>query len=189
MPFGKNYRPCALTGNKTQATPKDSSARVGSEQYKDDVVEVRCGVALTKDGAATSYKDAISLRLNCPEGPHIFQFIYREILGVDGQPKRRRVKTAAGAYDTTTNAAQPVWNTDSAAKPEPYYEASGASQAGPGWLTVYDQPTVTPGEDETWRATFKAYLICDGEVLREVMWMRSQGVRPVAKVLGHRDED
>jgi hypothetical protein len=146
----------------------------GAEEYKDDVVEVRSGVALTKDGVDTSYNDAISIRLNCSVSPHVLQFIYREIHGRDGQPKRRRVKTAAGAYDTTTNANHPVWNTDSAAKPEPYYEASGAAHAGPGWLTVYDQPTVTPGAGETWRATFKAYLICGGEVLREVTWVRSQ---------------
>ena len=146
----------------------------GTEECKDDVVEVRSGVALTKDGAATSYNDAISIRLNCSENPHVVQFIYREILGANGQPKRRRVKTAAGAYDTTTNPDHPVWNTDSAAKPEPYYEASGASHAGPGWLAVYDQPSVTPGAGETWRATFKTYLICNGDVFREVMWMRSQ---------------
>lgn len=97
----------------------------GTEEYKDDVVEVRSGVRLTKEGAATSYNDAISITLYCSENPHIVQFVYREIVGVDGQRKRRRVKTAAGAYDTTTDADHPVWNTDSAAKPEPYYETGG----------------------------------------------------------------
>jgi hypothetical protein len=112
--------------------------------------------------------------VHCSTAAHIVQFVNREIIGAAGQLARRIIKTVAGQYETTTDASNPVWNTDSAAKPTPYYEAAGAHHVEAGSLTVYDQPTVGPGVGETWRANFRSYVICDKKVVREVTWTRSQ---------------
>ena len=81
---------------------------------------------------------------------------------------------SGGQYQTTIDSRNPVWNTDSAAKPNPCYEAAGVSWSTPGSLTVLDQPGLVPVLGQTWRATFKSYVICGGQVLREVTWVRSQ---------------
>jgi hypothetical protein len=45
-------------------------------------------------------------------------------------------------------------------------------------LTMFDQPTFgeswlfAAGSPETWRATFKSYVICNCKVVREIHWAR-----------------
>lgn len=158
----------------TDAAPTGFSGSGGKEAYSDSVTTVKTGVELQDGGKATAYKDALSIELKCDKDPHVLQFVSREIIGADGKPIKRKLKSAAGEYETTMDPKNPIWNTDSAAKPNPYYEAGGASSSSKGSLTIYDQPSLAPGKGETWRATFKSYLICDGKVLREVTWVRSQ---------------
>lgn len=160
--------PCPST------TPSGFYGEGGKEAYKDEEVEVKTGVALKNDGADTGHNDAIAIKVKCNKNPHVVQFIYREIIGADGKPKKQKMKTTGGEYETTADPKNPVWNTDSAAKPNPAYDSGGASRTDPGSLTIYDQPGLMPGPGETWRATFKAFTICDGKVVREVTWVRSQ---------------
>lgn len=132
------------------------------------------GSTITKGGKNTAYKDAIAIKVKCKKKPHTVQFIYREIIGANGKPVSRTMKTTGGQYQTTTDVTKPNWNTDSAAKPAPHYESGGAASSDADGLTIYDQPSLMPSKGETWRATFKTFLICDGNVIREVTWARSQ---------------
>lgn len=106
------------------------------------------------------------------------------MIAADGKPLAKEIRTSGGKYQTTTDTGKPDWNTDSAAKPSPYYESGGVSRSEQGSLTIFDQPSLSPGLGETWRATFKAFLICDGKALRTVTWARSQkyGKSPVYSV-------
>jgi hypothetical protein len=103
--------------------------------------------------------------------------VYREIIGADGKPANRKFKSTTGYYDLTTDPKNPVWNTDSSAKPSPYYELpldeSPVNLSSDGLMTA-DWPGLSPASGETWRATFKSYAICDGKVIKEVTWVRSQ---------------
>ncbi|MFH1109174.1 MAG: PAAR domain-containing protein [Planctomycetota bacterium] len=155
------------------AAPAGYSGTGGTAAYSDSKTEAKTGVTLVKDGTATTYTDAISIQVKCDKDPHVVQFISREIIGADGKPIKRKMKTTGGEYETTIDPKNPVWNTDSAGKPNPYYESAGASRTDPGSLTIYDQPGLLPAAGETWRATFRAFLICDGKVIREVTWVRS----------------
>jgi len=161
-------------GSCSETAPTGYSGKGGTVAYTDKACEVKTGVVLQKDGVDTTYTDAVAIQVKCTKNPHVLQFIYREIIGKDGKPVAKEMTTTGGKYQTTTDPKKPNWNTDSAAKPTPYYEAKGASRSDPGSLTIYDQPRLTPGEGETWRATFKAFLICDGKVVRVVTWVREQ---------------
>lgn len=160
----------------------------GTQQYSDDAVEVRTGVTYgalsspvasavaacsdpSKTPAAT---DGITIKIKCKKKPHLLQFIYREIIKADGSHVGRSITTSGGTYNTTTDTAHPNWNTDSASKPNPYYEGGGVYRTDDDGLTTFDQPGLSPGPGETWRATFKAYAICDGKVVREITWVRQQ---------------
>lgn len=162
------------------AAPKGWDGSGGKVVYKDDAVEVRTGVTIKHDGKDTSFKDAIAIKVKCKKDPHVLQFINREVLGADGKAKKLKMVTTGGEYETTTDSKNPVWNTDSSAKPNPYYEGGFAARSDSSGLTVYDQPTVEApvgplklATGETSRANFKSYAICDGKVLREVNWTRS----------------
>jgi hypothetical protein len=160
----------------------------GSQAYSDDAVEVRTGVTYSRistpisDPVAacsdpsktpTSYTDGIAIKIKCKKNPHLVQFISREIIGADGKPISQTMRTTGGQYQTTTDPANPVWNTDTNTS-SPYYESGGAHRTDADSLTTFDQPTVSPGPGQTWRATFKAYAICDGHVVREITWVREQ---------------
>ena len=157
----------------------------GKEAYKDDNITVKTGVQVKVDGKPLeSRKDSIMIKVKCAKDPHVLQFIYREIIGSDGKAIKKPMYTTGGTYTTTTDPKNPVWNTDSAANPNPYYEAAGRSRTDPGELTISDQPSVEPGTGETWRATFKSFVICDGKVIKEITWVRSQkdGEKPTYSV-------
>jgi hypothetical protein len=111
--------------------------------YADDVVEVRTGVALKKDGQPLSLLDAIEITVKGID-PHVVQFVFREMVDSDGVPCHRLIRAVTASYETTTDPDDPAWNTDSAARPNPYYEAAGAARVEPGRLTIYDQPALRP---------------------------------------------
>ena len=155
----------------------------GKVVYDDAAVQVRTGVSY----ANSAYKDGIAIMVKCGQDPHVVQFINREVLDAQGKPKSLPMRTTGGQYQTTTDPQNPVWNTDSAAKPDPYYEAAGASDKQTGSLTTFDQPTLeapagplhlAPGESS--QANFQSYAICNGQVTRQINWTRSvtQGGTP-----------
>ncbi len=174
----------------TPASPSQALAfDGGTQKYSDDAVEVRTGVtyntlshpvadptAACSDPSKTStgYTDGISIKIKCTKNPHLLQFIYREIIKADGSHVARSITTSGGTYNTTTDPAHPNWNTDSGSSPNPYYEGVGVHRTDSDGLTTFDQPGLSPGPGETWRATFKAYAICDGKVTREITWVREQ---------------
>jgi hypothetical protein len=174
-------------------TPAPPSQNVcfdgGTQKYDDDAVQVSTGATYSTlssnvadptaacsdpSKTATAYTDGISIKIKCKKNPHLIQFIYREIIKADGTHDSQSITTSGGTYNTTTDPAKPNWNTDSAAKPSPYYEDGGVHRTDDGGLTTFDQPGLMPGRGETWRATFKAYAICDGKVVREITWVREQ---------------
>jgi hypothetical protein len=161
----------------------------GTQQYSDDAVEVRTGVSYStlsqpvadpkvacsdKSKTSSGFTDGITIKIKCKKNPHLLQFIYREIIKVDGSHESRSITTSGGTYNTTSDPAHPSWNTDSGSKPNPYYEGRGVHRTDDDGLTTFDQPGLQPGPGETWRATFKAYAICGGKVVREITWVREQ---------------
>jgi len=171
----------------------------GKQEHNDDAVEVRTGVKYSvistptpsaveackdKSKTDTKYKDGITIRIKCSKKPHLLQFIYRELIGSDGKAIADTVTTTGGTYDLTTDATKPNWNADSSAKPDPNYDAGFVHRLDADALTTFDEPTVAPGAGQTRRATFKAYAICDGKVVREITWVREQksGSDPTYKV-------
>lgn len=167
------------TGPATIAcdTKKGGGVTGGTVAYEDDQVAVRTGTTYTSDGTATGYTDGISIHNACKKDPHLVQFVNREIIDKDGKHVSRKIKTTTGHYELTTDPANPVWNTDSSASPSPYYElplAESPVNLSSDGLMTFDQPGLSPGPGETWKATFKAYTICDGKVTREVTWVRTQ---------------
>lgn len=161
----------------------------GTTKHDDDAVQVNTGVTystLSKPVAnpvsacsdpskrPTGFNDGISIKVKCRKKPHLLQFIYREIIGADGKHVIKSFTTTGGSYNTTTDTSHPNWNTDSASKPNPYYEGVGAHRTDDDGLTTFDQPSLNPKPGETWRATFKAYSVCDGKVTREITWVREQ---------------
>lgn len=170
----------------------------GSQAYSDSAVEVRTGVSYSTistpindpvsacrdpSKTPTSSTDGITIKIKCKKNPHLVQFIYREIIGADGKPISQTMRTTGGQYQTTTDPAHPVWNTDTGTS-SPYYETAGAHRRDADSMTTFDQPGLRPGPGQTWRATFKAYAICDGHVVREITWVREQtsGGQPAYRV-------
>ncbi len=161
----------------------------GTQQYNDDAVQVSTGVTYSTlsqpvadptaacsdpSKTASGFTDGISIKIKCTKNPHLLQFIYREEINADGSHVDRTATTTGGSYKTTTDPAHPNWNTDSASKPNPYYEGAGVHRTDDDGLTTFDQPLLSPGPGQTWRKTFKAYAICDGKVVREITWVRQQ---------------
>lgn len=145
----------------------------GSVQHSDSAVEVSHGVAISQ-GSTQVARDAIQIKVTCANGPHVLQFINREIIDRNGNHVSRQMRTTGGTYNTTTDPANPVWNTDSAGHPNPYYESAGASCNCPGALFTWDEPGLLLQNGETWKANFRAFIICNGNVVREVRWSRTQ---------------
>jgi hypothetical protein len=146
----------------------------GQQKHSDSSVTVKTGVQIMRNGAATSYSDAIEITVHCSNSPHVLQFINREIIESNGKARAQTMRTTGGTYQTTTDPSKPNWNTDSAAKPVPYYEAGGLNCSCPDRLIVWDQPSLLPVNGETWNANFKAFIYCNGKVIREVQWSRTQ---------------
>ncbi len=176
----------------TSTCSSDGTCFVGGDQvHDDDKSAVKTGATYQVDGKDTAFKDGIAIRVKCKKNPHIVQFINREVIDKDGNHKSAKIKTTGGEYDLTTDPENPSWNTDSAGHPNPYYESAGVSVSDSDGLTIFDQPRLTTPagilklkEGETSKANFKAYAICDGKVVQEISWSRSQkfGEDPVYNV-------
>jgi uncharacterized repeat protein (TIGR03803 family) len=144
------------------------------------IIEAFSGVAASSAIPALS-SDGFKIRLSNCRNPHILQFIYREKLGVDGRAIGGGYTTSNGeSYVFTTDAKNPNWHTDGGAgRPNPYYEqGAGVARIVNGLgLTMFDQPSFgapifNEGAHETWRATFKDFVICNCKVIREIHWTR-----------------
>ena len=177
--------------SKDKAAPpsQDLCFEGGTQQYNDDAVEVRTGVTYSTlshpvaspvaacsdpSKTASAFTDGITIKIKCTNKPHLLQFIYREIIQADGTHKSGPIATSGGSYSLTTDPAHPNRNTDSKSKPNPYYEGGFLYRTDDDGLTTFDQPGLSPAAGETWRATFKSYAVCNGKVVREVTWVRSQ---------------
>ena len=94
----------------------------------------------------TTLTEGITIKIKCKKKPHLLQFVNREIIKADGTHESRQITTSGGTYNTTTDPAHPNWNTDSASKPNPYYEGKGAHRTDDDGLTTFDQPGLdSPG--------------------------------------------
>jgi uncharacterized repeat protein (TIGR03803 family) len=144
------------------------------------IIETFSGVASPSPIPALT-NDGFKIRVSNCRNPHILQFIYREKMGVDGTRFGGGYSTANGeSYQFTTDPENPYWHTDGGAgRPNPYYEqgAGIARIVNAFGLTMFDQPSFaspifSEGAHETWRATFKDYVICNCKVVREIHWAR-----------------
>ncbi|MEM9436929.1 MAG: hypothetical protein AAGA15_07800 [Pseudomonadota bacterium] len=145
----------------------------GTVAHSNAHVEVSHGVSVSQ-GATTIASDTIQITVKCSSTPHVLQFINREIIDSSGNHVSRTMNTTGGTYQTTTDPSNPVWNTDSAGHPSPYYETGFLGCSCPGELFVWDEPGLLPQSGETWKANFRAFIICNGNVVNEVRWSRVQ---------------
>lgn len=132
-------------------------------------------------------EDGITIEAQNCRNPHILQFIHREKLDVTNEPFGGGYSTGTecepnldNSYVFTTDPDHPEWHTDaSSGKPNAYYDQGNGipRDRGPFSVKIFDQPTfATPifnqGAHETWRASFKSYVVCNCQVVREVRWTR-----------------
>jgi len=166
------------------------------------VIEVRTGVKLPpftikrklppapaceEKETEVRLEDGITIGVQNCRNPHILQFIYREKLDVAGKPVNGGYSTGTeceanldNSYAFTTDPDNPEWHTDgSSGKPNAYYDQGNGvpRERGPFSLKIFDQPSFASpifgqGAHETWRATFKSYVVCNCKVVREVRWTR-----------------
>jgi hypothetical protein len=154
-------------------------------------------VTKSADPAAVSpvgqIEDAIAVHMECPDRPHIVQFIYREKIGPDG-PYHGSLSSTGGDYLLTIDPSRACWNPDSLSKPsflirkrDPYYEDGRQSHRDCNGLTIFDAPSFTKmnnpdvpstifvdNRNEIWRAHARDYLICGGRVQEQVDWVAEQ---------------
>ena len=137
--------------------------------------------------------DAIAVHMDCPDRPHIVQFIYREKIGPDG-PYHGSLSSTGGDYLLTIDPSHACWNPDSLSKPslflrtrDPYYEDGRQARRDCDGLTIFDAPSFTKttnpevpstvfvdNRQEVWRAHARDYLICGGRVQKQVDWVAEQ---------------
>ena len=167
------------------AVPKDKMVAVQVHAYGTQPPGMRVPVPHKTD-------DGIAITVDC-RNPHFVQFIYREIIQ-KGKAVADTVESESGKYALTTDPTKPVWHSDSNGKPDAFYDqgkGAGWSRYTSGantWLTMFDQPSFAHFEDplavrqadpNIYRATFKTFAMCNGELVREVHWTMevSKGVR------------
>jgi uncharacterized repeat protein (TIGR03803 family) len=141
--------------------------------------------------------DGIAIRVGC-RNPHFVQFIYREHI-LNGQPVAGfwEPTSGTGKYALTTDPKNPVWHSDGNNKPDAFYEqGKGAgwyryTSRETTWLTMFDQPnypgfdqplTVQQADPTIYRAGFRTFAICNGDVVREIRWT-SEAVKGVRSYL------
>ncbi len=164
----------------TTGKPERSESIPWPGQAQPIIIETYSGVAATSSIPGLT-SDGFKIRVSNCRNPHVLQFIHREKIGVDGVRFGGGYSTSNGeTYEFTTDPNDPAWHTDGGAgRPSPYYEqgAGVARIVNPFGLTMFDQPSFAepiyrPGARETWRATFKDYVICNCQVVREIRWAR-----------------
>ncbi len=146
-------------------------------------VDVYTEAVAQQGGPASSLTDnGVLIKVSNCRSPHIVQFIAREIIEADktykaGTYVRDNGRTYPFTIDDTD--ANRSWYTDSSDLPNAYYdEQSGAPNTiTPLNLTIFDQPNFSPayylpGMHQTWRTRMKDYVICNCQVVSEVLWTR-----------------
>jgi hypothetical protein len=129
---------------------------------------------------AKIYEDGIAITVKCKQNPHVVQFVHEKHFRPDGTLEAGEVLLSdpttdcgvKGSGSLTTNPKVPAWRTDKRTGPSPYY----------GWYltdcdsnTIYDVPTFGGFNAEKyhlWRKTFVTFVLCNGEVVRQVNWTR-----------------
>lgn len=162
--------------------------------YNDEQVRVETGVSWTNPispcgpeitaAATAAVEDGIAITVKCRQNPQVVQFVHRERVLADGtlEGAPQSLTTASCEnpfkYCLTTNPAQPEWHTDTSAKPVPYY--GGYRINCDKSMTTYDAPNFQgfdPQKYRLWRATFVSFVLCDGQVIRQIHWKRVRDAR------------
>ncbi len=150
-------------------------------------LEVRTGVAACQSGnCPDSNKDGITIGVGCTD-PHIVQFVSRERIR---NMKDNTLYWVPGTIGTNfqkyrlSTSGNRCWATDSQGHPNPYFETSCSARTQKDLLTIFDAPGFAnppfdpqnqAGEEpETWRFTAKSFVVCGGEVVREINWSRQE---------------
>ncbi|NOT25134.1 MAG: hypothetical protein HOP16_03425 [Acidobacteria bacterium] len=143
-------------------------------------IDVFSGVVASPGKFPELLNDGLKIRVSNCRNPHVLQFVYREKIGVDGVAFGGGIKTNNGEmYEFTSDPNNPKWHTDGGGgRPNPFYDQGNVYRiVNPFGLTMFDQPNFAgeifgPGAHETWRATFKSYVMCNCQVVREIRWAR-----------------
>ena len=168
--------------------------------YEDQQVRVETGMQWTNAGAPKDcgepgipltmvLNDGITITVkNCKQNPRIVQFISRE--------QRKRVaglpngELEAGTYPKSTGCStppiplslatenDPAWHVDGT----PYYNGyrMDCDKTNPDSMTIFDRPNFDlakwdPTKYWYWQARFVSFVLCDGQVIRQVRWSRRLG--------------
>jgi hypothetical protein len=168
--------------------------------YEDQQVRVETGMQWTNAGAPKDcgepgipltmvLNDGITITVkNCKQNPRIVQFISRE--------QRKRVaglpngELEAGTYPKSTGCStppiplslatenDPAWHVDGT----PYYNSyrMDCDKTNPDSMTIFDRPNFDlakwdPTKYWYWQARFVSFVLCDGQVIRQVRWSRRLG--------------
>ena len=178
--------PCSLVDVPTVRVSAHVTARQVTES-PDPLVNWR------PDPPVREIDNAIAVHMECPDQPHIVQFIYREKIGPEG-PYHGSISSTGGNYLLTIDPNNACWNPDSLSKPsflirkrDPYYEDGRQSRRDCNGLTIFDAPSFTKtnnpdvpstvfvdNRNEIWRAHARDYLICNGKVQKQVDWVAEQ---------------
>ena len=166
------------------------SAHVTAKQVTESADVPANGVPIP---AFREIDNAIAVHMDCPDRPHIVQFIWREKIGPAG-PYHGTISSTGGEYPLTINPDQACWNPDSLSKTsltvherDPYYEDGRQARRDCNGLTIFDSPSFTKTNNpdvsstvfvdnrkEIWRAHARDYLICGGRVQTQVDWVAEQ---------------
>lgn len=112
---------------------------------------------------------------NCKQNPRVVQFIRREEKFLSGELKTGTYpKSSAACGDPPLQLSLNAWHTDGT----PYYTGGYRKLCPPPTdesLAVSDAPNFTtwdPSRHEYMQATFVSFVLCNGEVVRQVRWIR-----------------
>lgn len=136
--------------------------------------------------------DGITITVkNCPKDPRVVQFISRE--------KKLRIekKLEPGQYERDTGCGTPKlllsltdetgenWHPDGT----PYYNSyrMDCDPRKVDSMTIFDAPSWNEKEFdrnkyEYWRATFVSFVLCNGEVVRQLRWRRTLEGKELGKL-------
>lgn len=169
-------------------------ARPTHYTVEDSLVRVDTSMKWTNQptvGRKTDLDDGILITVkNCKRNPQVVQFISREQKLANGTWQGGPLGVGATAqYCLTTNNEDPDWHTDTSAKPSPYYY--GKQLHCDGTLKTFDQPNF-PDLDpkdlmkyEFFKARFVSFVLCNGEVVRQIRWIRTRTINRWAEPLGY----
>jgi hypothetical protein len=167
-------------------------AAKGYRLYVDDAhVRVETGMQWTNAippsdcnnaGVPQVLQDGIAITVkNCKQNPRVVQFIHREQRLHDGTLEPGQYERSTGCTTPPrlmplTDDRGPAWHPDGT----PYYN-SYRMDCDPrkiASMTIFDAPNFKEGEFDPerylyWRATFVSFVLCNGEVVRQVRWSRT----------------